>query len=135
MSQLLLFNDETQSGSAIFPFCRKYRYILWRRWAVDCNANYAMFVGLNPSTADETDDDPKFVVVSDLLRAGATQGFAWRICLRIGQQTRKICLSQLAQSEWRTISIYWNMQKMQESLLPHGGITALTTVGTFKLKK
>ena len=58
MSQLLLFNDETQSGSAIFSSCRKYRYILWRRWAVDCNANYAMFVGLNPSTADETDDDP-----------------------------------------------------------------------------
>ena len=35
--------------------CRRYRYTLWRRWG---NGPYAMFVGLNPSTADETVDDP-----------------------------------------------------------------------------
>jgi len=35
--------------------CRAYRYALWRRW--DCGP-HAMFVGLNPSTADETADDP-----------------------------------------------------------------------------
>ena len=36
--------------------CRQYRYALWRTW--DDSKPYAMFVGLNPSTADETDDDP-----------------------------------------------------------------------------
>lgn len=36
--------------------CRKYRYALWRIW--DDNKPYAMFVGLNPSTADEIEDDP-----------------------------------------------------------------------------
>jgi hypothetical protein len=36
---------------------RHYRYVLWREWgAPDCP--YALFVGLNPSTADETTDDP-----------------------------------------------------------------------------
>lgn len=36
--------------------CRKYRYALWRIW--DESKSYAMFIGLNPSTADETEDDP-----------------------------------------------------------------------------
>jgi hypothetical protein len=42
--------------SAVLSPCRAYRYDLWRRWSED--APYCMFVGLNPSTADETQDDP-----------------------------------------------------------------------------
>ncbi len=41
----------------IFSNCRKYRYVLWRDWD-DANQNYAMFIGLNPSTANEANDDP-----------------------------------------------------------------------------
>jgi hypothetical protein len=41
---------------AIFSPCRRWRYALWRIW--DRSQRYAMFVGLNPSTADETQDDP-----------------------------------------------------------------------------
>ena len=40
----------------IFSDCRAYRYLLWREWIG--GDGYAMFVGLNPSTADETKDDP-----------------------------------------------------------------------------
>ena len=40
----------------IFSPCRTYRYALWREWIG--GYGYAMFVGLNPSTADETQDDP-----------------------------------------------------------------------------
>ncbi|MFT4928999.1 MAG: hypothetical protein ACI8WB_005125 [Phenylobacterium sp.] len=36
--------------------CRQYRYALWRTW--DDSKPYVMFVGLNPSTADEKFDDP-----------------------------------------------------------------------------
>lgn len=53
----------------IFSSCRKYRYTLWRDWSDiggDClfssahgNAHrFVQFIGLNPSTADETLDDP-----------------------------------------------------------------------------
>jgi hypothetical protein len=35
---------------------RKYRYALWRTW--DKSKPYVMFIGLNPSTANETEDDP-----------------------------------------------------------------------------
>ncbi len=34
---------------------RKYRYALWRTW--DESKSYVMFVGVNPSTADEEVDD------------------------------------------------------------------------------
>lgn len=40
-----------------FSPCRQYRYALWREWDM-INSSYAMFVGLNPSTADEFSDDP-----------------------------------------------------------------------------
>ena len=41
---------------ARFSDCRTYRYGLWRIW--DETTAYAQFVGLNPSTADEFNDDP-----------------------------------------------------------------------------
>lgn len=41
---------------ALFSPCRTWRYSLWRIW--DERRNHAVFVGLNPSTADETIDDP-----------------------------------------------------------------------------
>ena len=40
---------------AIFSECRKYRYVLWRTWR---GGSRVVFIGLNPSTADETHDDP-----------------------------------------------------------------------------
>lgn len=46
-----VFGDDRISGEE-----RKYRYQLWRRWH-DTKPTVA-FIMLNPSTADETDDDP-----------------------------------------------------------------------------
>lgn len=45
-------------SGAEFSRCRRYRYVLWRQWDWQGYANQVMFVGLNPSTADETEDDP-----------------------------------------------------------------------------
>lgn len=42
-------------SGAEFSDCKKYRYTLWRRWS---SGPVVMFIGLNPSTADETNDDP-----------------------------------------------------------------------------
>ena len=45
--------------SANFSRCRTYRYALWRSW--DEHKPYAMIIGLNPSTADEVEDDPTLI--------------------------------------------------------------------------
>ncbi len=42
--------------SAVFSPCRKYRYSLTRAWKL--SQKPALFIGLNPSTADENNDDP-----------------------------------------------------------------------------
>lgn len=43
------------SAGAVFSACEQYRYALWRRWNADAAV---LFIGLNPSTADESVDDP-----------------------------------------------------------------------------
>lgn len=48
----------SQKGIADFSPDRVYRYTLWRRWGGEANKTYVQFIGLNPSTADETQDDP-----------------------------------------------------------------------------
>lgn len=42
--------------SAYFSECRKFRYILYRKW--DKDAPIVLFIGLNPSKADGKIDDP-----------------------------------------------------------------------------
>ena len=42
--------------TALFSDNRKYRYTLWRTWEYE--KGYIVFIGLNPSTADETEGDP-----------------------------------------------------------------------------
>ncbi len=46
---------DAMTRNAHLSICRRYRYALLRRWGEGKNA---MFIGLNPSTADETADDP-----------------------------------------------------------------------------
>ncbi len=48
------FLMNTERG-AEFSECRTWRYALWRLWSRE---PAVMFIGLNPSTADETQDDP-----------------------------------------------------------------------------
>lgn len=45
----------TESGAEFSP-CGKYRYALWRIW--DSTKPKVAFIGLNPSTANATSDDP-----------------------------------------------------------------------------
>lgn len=52
MQQQRLPDD--RRGAILSP-CRTWRYALWRRWGPTDRA--AAFIGLNPSTADETEDD------------------------------------------------------------------------------
>lgn len=57
MSQLALPGDTATLGGhlATFSHDRLYRYSLQRRWG---DGPPAVFIGLNPSTADEQNDDP-----------------------------------------------------------------------------
>lgn len=61
MQQLELFAESADDRIALaskaeFSDDRRFRYKLWRAW--DLNLPTLMFLMLNPSTADETEDDP-----------------------------------------------------------------------------
>lgn len=60
---------QTLAG-AEFSDCRTYRYALWRIW--DESKPLVMFVGLNPSTANETSDDP---TIRKVMKIAAFNGF------------------------------------------------------------
>lgn len=55
---------------AIFSPCRRWRYLLWRRW--DEEAPVCAFIGLNPSTADETTNDQ---TISKCIRYAKAWGY------------------------------------------------------------
>jgi len=48
--------DLAHPSGAHFSGCRHYRHVLWRSWAPARGT--VAFIGLNPSTADATRDDP-----------------------------------------------------------------------------
>lgn len=75
-----------KESTAEFSPCRQYRYVLWRRWGdlLSGNGKYLMVIGLNPSTADETADDPTIRRCIDFAKRWGfsalcmTNLFAWR---------------------------------------------------------
>lgn len=56
-----------RSSGAIFSTNRKYRFRLWRIW--DFNKPVVMFIGLNPSKANETDTDNTVTRVIEFAKA------------------------------------------------------------------
>ena len=57
MDQLYLIQrPQLPIEGALFSACRRWRWSLWRIW--DPGKNACVFIGLNPSTADETKNDP-----------------------------------------------------------------------------
>lgn len=63
---------------AEFSECRKYRYALWRIW--DKTKPLVMFIGLNPSTANETDNDPTIKSVGRISKHNGFGGFYMMNC-------------------------------------------------------
>lgn len=64
-----LFGEEvaqTMRAGAEFSADRKYRYALWRIW--DKSKPLVMFIGLNPSTANESSPDPTITRVINFAR-------------------------------------------------------------------
>lgn len=55
---------------AEFSEDRKYRYALWRIW--DESKPFVMFIGLNPSTANEIDNDP---TIKSVCRIAKNNGY------------------------------------------------------------
>jgi hypothetical protein len=71
--QRSLLDDST---GAEFSRCRTWRYALWRVWGAERadKGKFCAFIGLNPSTADETRDDPTIRRCIGFAKAWGYQG-------------------------------------------------------------
>ncbi len=63
---------------AAFSDCKQYRYQLWRIW--DKSLPLVMFIGLNPSTANEAKNDPTIESVIRLSKFNGYGGFYMMNC-------------------------------------------------------
>lgn len=64
---------EPPYAGATFSQCRQYRYRVWRRWIP--SGSTALFIGLNPSTADESQDDPTLRRCREFAKSWGYGGF------------------------------------------------------------
>lgn len=78
-------------AGAEFSDDRKYRYALWRVW--DKSKPLVMFIGLNPSTANEIDPDPTITRVKTFAEDWGYGGFYMMNLFGIISSTPKILLS------------------------------------------
>lgn len=65
--------DRIIRHETIFSADRIYRYTLWREWLI--GDGYVMFIGLNPSTADEQRNDPTIRRCISYAQAWGFRGF------------------------------------------------------------
>jgi hypothetical protein len=70
VTQKELFLTEERGSGATFSADRRYRYVLWRTFGEGPAVAYVL---LNPSTADETQNDP---TVERCVRRGLAMGYA-----------------------------------------------------------
>lgn len=70
--------NDLPSFGADFSECRRYRYALWRIW--DASKPRVMFIGLNPSTANEIDADPTIRSVGRIAKHNGFGGFYMLNC-------------------------------------------------------
>jgi hypothetical protein len=67
-----------EDNGAEFSECGKYRYSLWRIW--DKEKPLVMFIGLNPSTAGVSDNDPTIRCVIKFAKQWGYGGFYMMNC-------------------------------------------------------
>lgn len=73
-----LFGNNDETGGAEFSDCRNYRYSLWRIW--DKEKPLVMFIGLNPSTANEIEPDNTIDSVERISKFNGYGGFYMMNC-------------------------------------------------------
>ena len=78
IAQFNIFPEQEEDNYASFSECRNYRYYLRRIW--DSEKPMVMFIGLNPSTANEFEDDPTIRSVCRIAKANGYGGVYMMNC-------------------------------------------------------
>lgn len=94
-----------EESGAEFSTCRKYRYALWRIW--DKGKPFVMFIGLNPSTANENDSDNTITKVKKIAMHNGYGAVYMMNCFPyVSTDPAQMVLCQPKTLEWNINSIW-----------------------------
>jgi hypothetical protein len=128
MKQIQLF--ETQGQGADFSICRNYRYSLWRIW--DKSKPLVMFIGLNPSTANETEADPTIESVIRISMHNGYGGFYMMNCWAyIATKPEELKINPMSE-EWNNNMITVIASKCQDVVFAWGNFKIVRDMGRDK---
>lgn len=99
--------SQSENNGAQFSPCRQYRYALWRIW--DESLPLVMFIGLNPSTANENENDP---TIKSVCRIAANNGYGGVYMMNcfpyVSTDPKQMLLCQPKSKEW-SLNNLWLM--------------------------
>jgi hypothetical protein len=114
-------------SDAIFSEDRKYRYALWRIW--DESKPKVMFIGLNPSTANETDNDNTIKKVCKIARHNGFGGAYMMNCFAYISTDPDQLKHNPMSDEWNNNMLTAMAAKCSEVVFAWGNFKIVKTTG------
>jgi hypothetical protein len=120
----------TADFGADFSNDRKYRYSLWRIW--DRKLSLVMFIGLNPSTANETESDPTIRSCGRIAKANGYGGFYMMNCWAYIATDPKLLKHNPMSDEWNNNMLTVIASKCKTVVFAWGNFKVVSETGRDK---
>lgn len=120
-----LFDAEMKGAS--FSNDRKYRYSLWRIW--DKSKPLVMFIGLNPSTANENSDDPTIRSVCRIANNNGYGGIYMLNCWAYISTDPKLIKHNPMSDEWNNNVLIVTAGKCKDVVFAWGDFNIVKDTG------
>lgn len=112
---------------AEFSECRNYRYAIWRIW--DVNKPKVMFIGLNPSTANETTDDATIRRVKSIAKNLGYGGVYMTNCFAYISTDPRLLKTNPMSKEWNDNVLTITASKCTDVIFAWGNFDIVKTTG------
>lgn len=119
--------DKKEISGAEFSNCRNYRYSLWRIW--DKSKPLVMFIGLNPSTANEFSDDPTIRRVKSIAKNLGYGGVYMMNCFAYISTDPKLLKINRMSKEWNDNMLTVTASKCADVIFAWGNFDVVKTTG------
>lgn len=120
-------NELFGNNGANFSQDRNYRYALWRIW--DKSLPLVMFIGLNPSTANEDKNDATIRRVISFARAWGYGGVYMMNCFAYVSTDPKLLKSNPMSEEWNNDMLTITASKCKEVIFAWGNFSIVKETG------
>lgn len=126
----LFGNEIKDNNGANFSEDGKYRYSLWRIW--DNSLPLVMFIGLNPSTANQIDNDPTINCVIKFCKQWGYGGVYMMNCWAYVTSDPKLLKSNPMSDEWNNNTLTITASKCKDVVFAWGKFEVIKASGRDK---